>query len=303
MQTGVASVYPFKRPDGNIVGGDTMPAEDFDRRASVSRFVFREMPAIDGYLEPQDALIIVALLEEQRRRGLGGSIVDIGVYCGRSYFLFRTAAGPDAKIVGIDFFDLDPEGRGGERYSTFLHNGRKLGLQVDEESIIAGDSTSLTASAILQGGGQAAFVSIDGGHGLGQVGADGELAKECLSEHGIVAFDDTHNPLWPEVTVALADFIRASGGTFCVVGFSRFKSYVCRTEYGGVYREVLLNSPYLTFMEKEEVEYLGSKPLFLRVPIGNRILHAVFRYLRLWRLSEHAFSRFRRHRSRAGARV
>jgi SAM-dependent methyltransferase len=280
-----------------------MPAADVDLRASISRFVFREMPTIDGYLESQDALIIAALLQEQQRRGFGGSIVDIGVYFGRSYFLFRKLAAPDTKVVGVDLFGLDLNGSGADRYSIFLDNGRRLGLPVDEESIIAADSTSLPASTILQKGGKAGFVSIDGGHSLSHVKADGELARKCLSDHGIMAFDDMHNPLWPEVTVGVADFIRASRGVFCVVGFSRFKSYLCRTEYRDLYTEVLASSPYLKFMEKKEVEYLGSRPLFLRVPIGNRILHALFQHLRLSRLSELAFSRRREHRSGDGVRA
>src|SRR6185312_8438431 len=220
----------------DCIGRAPMSSADAEAHASVRRFVFREMAAVDGYLEPQDSFIMAALLEEQQRNLLQGSIVDIGVYFGRSYFLFRKASAPGTKVVGIDIFDSDATGSSEDQYSVFLENGRRLGLPVDEGLIISGDSTRLPASAILQKGGKARFISIDGGHTLAHVKADGELASECLCNHGIIAFDDTHNPVWPEVTVGLADFIRRGGGSFCVVAFSRFKSYVCRAEYRDLYR-------------------------------------------------------------------
>jgi hypothetical protein len=269
----------------------TMSSADIERHASVRRFVFHDLTAIDGYLEPQDSFIIAALLEEQQRKLLEGSIVDIGVYFGRSYFLFRKASAPGTKVVGIDIFDSDATGSSEDQYSVFLENGRRLGLPVDEGLIISGDSTRLPASAVLQKGGKARFISIDGGHALSHVKADGQLASECLCDHGIIAFDDTHNPVWPEVTVGLADFIRNSRDAFCVVAFSRFKSYVCRAEYRDLYRDVLSNSPDLKFLEKEEVEYLGSTVMFLQVPVGNRILYELCQRVGLSGLSGLALSR------------
>ena len=167
-----------------------MPAADADRHASFRHFVFRDLPGIRGYLEPQDALIISALLREQRNSHLAGCIVDIGVYFGRSYFLFRKIASPGTKVVGIDVFDSKSIGSETDQYSAFLDNGRRLGLPVDESLVLAGDSTILPAAVILQKCGKAAFVSIDGGHRLDQVKADAELASGCLADHGIEPVDE-----------------------------------------------------------------------------------------------------------------
>lgn len=266
-----------------------MPPEGQDRHASLRRFIFRALPTIEGYLEPQDALIAACLLEEQQRNGLAGGIAEIGVYFGRSYFFFMKAAPPGEKVVGVDIFEPAEIGTKRDPYAAFLAHGARLGLAVDENRIIRADSRLLAASAIVEQCDRVRFFSIDGGHSLGHVKADSALASACLADHGVIAFDDAHNPLWPEVTIGISDFIRENRGAFCVVAFSRFKAYACRLKYRNFYRKALAGSPLLNCLGREEAEYLGSKALFLRVPMRNRLLHEAFQRLGLPTLAERAF--------------
>jgi hypothetical protein len=269
--------------------GEAVPPDAPDHQASLRRFIFRELPTIEGYLEPQDALIAGCLLEEQRRNGLAGGIAEIGIYFGRSYFFFMKAAPSGEKVVGIDLFEPGETATQADPYAALLAHGARLGLPVDRDLIIRADSRLLAAPAITEQCGKVRFFSIDGGHSLGHVKADSALARACLADHGIIAFDDAHNPLWPEVTVGISDFIRENRGGFCIVAFSRFKAYACRLEFRGLYRRVLMDSPFLDCLGKEEAEYLGSKALFLRVPMRNRLLHEAFLRLGLPAIAERAF--------------
>lgn len=262
---------------------------DTARHASVKKFIFHNLPKITGYLDPQDALVFATLVEGQQRSRITGGIAEIGVYFGRSYYLLRTVSSPETNIVAVDIFDSNAIGSDSDQYSTFLQNGRRLQMPVDENLVITADSTTLSPAEIVERCGPVRFFSIDGGHSLDDVKADSNLASACLSDDGIIAFDDAHNPRWPEVTIGVSDFIRRNEGKFSVLAFTRFKAYVCRVQHQSFYRDVVMNAPNLACLDKEEVEYLGSKAIFLQVPAKRRILYEMFQRLRLPSLAERAF--------------
>jgi Methyltransferase domain len=259
-------------------------------KADIRRFIFRKLARIDGYLEPQDAFVFTALVRGQELAKIAGGIAEVGVYFGRSYFLLRRVASPDTKIAAIDLFDSHAIGSQVDQYSQFLENGRSLSLPVDERLVIAADSTTLLPGAILEKAGKIRFFSIDGGHAIGNVKSDSALAKECLCDSGVIAFDDVHNPRWPEVTIGLSDFIRENDGKYSVIAFTRFKAYVCESDQLSFYRHVLLDSPILRPLERDEIEYMGSKALFLHVSVKRRILYEIFQRLRLFGVAGRFFN-------------
>ena len=163
--------------------------------SALRKFIFHDLHTVEGYIDPPDALVFLSLLQGQNNGGFAGGIAEIGVFYGRSYFLFRKIVGEKSKIVAIDLFDIG-EGGNGElpQYARFLANGRRLGIPVDEDLIITGDSTQLQAKEIVERAGRIRFFSIDGGHMLSHVAADSGLAMASLAGHGIIAFDDTFNP-------------------------------------------------------------------------------------------------------------
>lgn len=259
-------------------------------KSSIRKFIFHDLQMIDGYIDPPDALVFLTLLERQKDRHLDGAIAEIGVYYGRSYFLVRKIAGAEEKILGIDLFDIGETADGKKpQYSRFLENGRKLGLPVDEDLIIAGDSTRLSPSQLIEKAGRVRFFSIDGGHMLEHVVADSGLAREALADHGVIAFDDTFNPAWPEVTVGLADFLRACNGALSAFCMTKYKTYVCRSEYRDLYREIIANSPNLTAFDHIETEFLGAPVTRLHNPIRRRMVYEFMMRTGMSALSERAY--------------
>jgi hypothetical protein len=194
-------------------------------KADLRKFIFDDLQTVEGYLDPPDALVFLSLLQAQSDKGLNGGVAEIGVFYGRSYFLFKKLCNGGDKVLAIDLFDIDQQTSGGvTQYSRFLENGERLGLPVDENLIITGDSTKLPASEITDKVGRIRFFSIDGGHMLNHVVSDSVLAMDTLADHGIIAFDDTFNPAWPEVTVGVSDFLRSRKDEFAAFCMTKYKT-------------------------------------------------------------------------------
>jgi hypothetical protein len=259
---------------------------------SIRKFIFRDLKTVDGYIDPPDALVFLCLLETQRKAGLKGGIAEIGVFYGRSYFLFKRIGGEGEKIVAIDLFDIGRKpGTDGisPQYVKFLENGRRLGIPVDEELVIKADSTRLEASDIVGKAGRIRFFSIDGGHMLAQVAADSRLAMHSLAAHGIIAFDDTFNPAWPEVTIGVADFLREHADSFTAFCMTKYRTYVCRHDFHDFYHEAIATAPALGAFEHSETKFLASPVIRLHDPVARRVLYELMTRTGMGALAERVY--------------
>ncbi len=238
------------------------------------RFIFQELRSVEGYIDPPDALVFKALLQAQTRSALHGGIAEIGVYYGRSYFLLRKFAQAQEKVLGVDLFDLDPPQDGSlDQYERLMESGRRLGFAMDEDLIIKGDSTRLSPADITSRIGPARFFSIDGGHHLHHVLADAKLALEVIAPHGVIVFDDTFNPVWPEVTVGVADFLRTHGHNLACFAMTKYKTYVCRREFHAIYADAIATDPDLQALAHVETQFLGSRVVRLHNPMRRRVMY------------------------------
>jgi hypothetical protein len=258
--------------------------------ADLRKFIFDDLQTVEGYIDPPDALVFLSLLGAQTDSGLNGGVAEIGVFYGRSYFLFKKVCNGGDKVLAIDLFDIDQQMNGDvTQYSRFLENGERLGLPVDEDLIIKGDSTQLQPSAITDKAGRIRFFSIDGGHMLQHVVSDSTLAMETLADHGIIAFDDTFNPAWPEVTVGVSDFLRTRQDQFAAFCMTKYKTYVCRREFYNFYRNAIANAADLMAFDHVETEFLGSKAIRLHNPMGRRMVYEVMVRSGMRSLSERVY--------------
>lgn len=253
--------------------------------SNLRKFVFHDLHIVEGYIEPPDALVFTSLLTAQSNGGLTGGVAEIGVFYGRSYFLFRKICEESGdNVLGIDLFDVKPA-----QYERFLENGRRLGLPVDETLIIRGDSTKLQPLEITARVGRTRFFSIDGGHMLHHLAADSVLAAETLAGHGVIAFDDTFNPAWPEVTVGVSDFLRERADEFAAFCMTKYKTYVCRRDFHKFYRNAVRGSPDLGTLHHAETHFLGWKVTHLNNPMSRRIAYEVMLRCGMGALSERAY--------------
>ncbi len=256
----------------------------------VRKFIFHDLQKIDGYIDPPDALVFLSLLRFQENSGFSGGIAEIGIYYGRSYFLLKKAAGPHGPVLAIDLFDMDEQPDGSRaQYRRFLDNGGKLGLPVDEALVIRGDSTKLRPEDVTDRIGEVRFFSIDGGHMLHHVEADSQLAGATLADCGIIAFDDTFNPAWPEVTVGVADFLRSQAGRFSAFCMTKYKTYVCRSSFHDLYLSAITQAPDLKRFAHQRIRFLGDDVIRLENPVGRRIAYELLSHAGLGRFSERIY--------------
>ena len=256
---------------------------------SIRKFIFHDLQAIEGYIDPPDALVFLAALRAQKSSALEGGLAEIGVYYGRSYFLLRKICGDVAKIVAIDPFDIKRTGQETTQYDQFVAAGRQLGLFVDEQRVIRSDSTLLKPEEITEKAGPVRFFSIDGGHMLHHVEADSSLAAATLAEHGVIVFDDTFNPAWPEVTAGVVDFLRREAGRFSVFCLTKYKTYICHKTFQEFYSRAIATSHELKPFDQLDTEFLGSTAIRLHNPMRRRIAYEVMVGLGMRALSERAY--------------
>ncbi|WP_337267334.1 class I SAM-dependent methyltransferase [Oryzifoliimicrobium ureilyticus] len=254
--------------------------------SNIRKFVFQDLHKVEGYIDPPDALVFVSIVEDQDHARMEGGLAEIGVYYGRSYFLLRKITNLKEKVLAVDLFNI---GEGGKQYRRFLDNGNLLGIPVDENCVIRGDSTALRPELIKEKVGQVRFFSIDGGHLFQDVVHDSRLAEQSLAPHGVIAFDDTFNPAWPEVTVAVGDFLRSSEDKLKAFCMTKYKTYVCRSEFYDFYVDVIRNSQHLKAFRHEEVDFLGSKVLRLHNPMKRRIAYELLSRSGMKNMSDWAY--------------
>ncbi len=258
--------------------------------ASLRKFIFNDLQTVEGYIDPPDALVYLSLLQAQDKAGMGGGVAEIGVFYGRSYYLMKKIVGDAGKVLAIDLFDLGEAADGTPtQYQRFLDYGKRLGLAVDQDLVIKGDSTRLRPSDITDRLGRVRFFSIDGGHMLGHVVSDAALATDALAEHGIIAFDDTFNPAWPEVTVGVADFLRERADTFSAFCMTKYKTYVCRRAFHDVYYRAIREAPDLAAFRHVDTQFLGSKTVRLHNPMGRRMVYELMVHAGMRGLSERVY--------------
>jgi hypothetical protein len=205
----------------------------------MNRYLRRDFFQVDGYTSFFDARLFDYFLELQSREGIAGSMAEIGVHHGRSFFLLARARRGGEHALAVDLFEddalyQDPLGLG--RGRRFEQNCSRLGVTLTADEIFSGPSTGIAAAEIRRRIGQVRFFSVDGGHRYDDVIHDMRLAASVLHPRGIIVADDYMNAQWPEVSLALADWLRQPGNTFSPFLSSSSKLYLCARSERQFYR-------------------------------------------------------------------
>jgi Methyltransferase domain len=256
-----------------------MDADESERAVVVAHlpkpthdYIFREMKAVQGYLDPVDALMISTILIAQSKALLSGGIAEIGVYFGRSFFLMAGLLRPDEHAFAADLFNVGMCSSGDSfQLASFLASGKKLGILIDRDMIHAGSSRALSAERIISKTGALRFAHIDGGHLLADVESDSILAKDAIADFGVLCFDDFCNPEWPEVSLGVFDFLRTNSSRFAAFALSQKKIFVCQLAYFDWYQSIIRDAPVLRKIRRINVDLLGRSSIHLRQTHFERI--------------------------------
>lgn len=189
---------------------------------------------IQGWLTRVTSLRTMDILAFQEENEINGSLLEIGVFCGKYFSLLaRSAYATNSKLLGIDTFEWTSESRvhealalSAETASAKVTLWKKLSNECSPNQIIS----------FLEV--RPRFISIDGSHDCEDVFLDLELSEQILSSNGIVAVDDFLNPLTLGVNEAVHKFFLRPRVTVPVAYISN-KLFLSHRSMADKYKEAI----------------------------------------------------------------
>ena len=235
---------------------------------AAERYLAEQFHRVRGASSKIGAIVATRVLAAQSAGGVRGHIAEIGVYEGRFFISLALCAQPGEKLIATDVFTWPDEGVA----DRFLANCRFHGVNPDDVLVQKAATQTLTPDAYRKAaGGPVRFLHVDGAHKYDSVLHDLQLAKAALHPQGVICLDDVLHPLYPALTIAAGDWLKANPefALFAVVDRESFASackfMLCRREHARFYREALVaSSPELLF--KHRAQYFGDEALIFSAP-------------------------------------
>jgi hypothetical protein len=243
----------------------------------------------EGFLHRLDALIIREIIAGQIQHEIHGSLAEIGVHYGRSFFLLAAGRSGTEKSLAIDLFEddeLHKNPHGISRSVGFTVNSLKYGVTFSHEEILKSSSLELGPNDITKRAGPVRLFSVDGGHMYRHVANDLVLAEHVLVAGGVICVDDAFTPLWPEVAMATFDWLRAIDGHFVPFLSTPDKLYICRPEYVHLYERIIKQDKSLTSRIFRTISLLGHPVLVLSSSPASKVMEHFI--TKLFSLGKHA---------------
>jgi hypothetical protein len=178
---------------------------------------FHQVP---GFTIPESLGIWDCLLRFQLEKERSASLLEIGVYYGKSAALLAIHSRPDEQLVLVD--PSAPAESALELLQSIKPEGVSLLKKMSSDRAVW--NLVATHSRAFR------WIHIDGDHKGETVYNDLLLANELLSPNGIICLDDFMNPRYPQITFIVCNFIEL----FCqelrmfLCGFN--KAYLVRPD-------------------------------------------------------------------------
>jgi hypothetical protein len=203
-------------------------------------YVQGRMTAVEGFLAPLDAGLMMALDLAQQGLGLDGDLAEIGVCQGRSAILLAHLAKAGERVHAIDVFDLHWPNPPYNDPDRFIGNVLAQGIDLARFNVIKTDTT-LDADRALAGlgEGRTRLFHIDGDHRLVNILADARIALKATHRQGALVFDDVFSYLMPEVTEGLLRIL-AGRADFVPLALTPQKLYVVAAALKAHYARYLI---------------------------------------------------------------
>jgi hypothetical protein len=243
-------------------------------RESINQFLRWNFYRTEGHINRLDAVLFREIIAAQIGDAIHGSLAEIGVHYGRSFFLLAKGRSAGEKSLAIDLFEDDElhtnrEGIG--RFGGFRANCQRYGFTLSSDEIWKGSSLEASAEEIIRRVGPVRFFSIDGGHMYAHVTNDLSLAQEVMVAGGVICVDDIFNPLWPEVPIATFDWLRKMNCRFVPFAATSGKLYICQREYNSFYQAVIKRDKWLASAAFRTTTVLDHPLLVLLPSITSRV--------------------------------
>ena len=176
----------------------------------IAAYCLRGHESVAGWLQPGATSLIWSVIEIQRHERISGDVVEIGVWHGKLFILLSLSLAPFEKASAVDPFNMPG-------YSNFVAAFQRTLTQfeIPPEQVVTHQMKSEEiplglASSFL--GESVRLISLDGEHRRASIVHDLRLAKEVLSDFGVILVDDVFSAWVPSVTEGIIDFLRRDAG-------------------------------------------------------------------------------------------
>mmetsp|Transcript_15409 Transcript_15409/g.39165 ORF Transcript_15409/g.39165 Transcript_15409/m.39165 type:complete len:234 (-) Transcript_15409:62-763(-) len=191
------------------------------------------------------AAVLASVMRLQRDLGVRGSVAEVGVLAGASFFPLLLLTQPGEAALAMDCFAEDQGANvDGSGYSAAVPSAAEFSRLLErsvpqdnlrQRAIILQCNSATVSPAELQSllpadtCGVRVF-SIDGCHTAEATASDCALAAAMTAPGGVLMLDDVFNPHWPGVSSGLMRFLQEhpSGFKPFFIGFN--KVLLCRAE-------------------------------------------------------------------------
>jgi hypothetical protein len=229
------------------------------------RFLHSGRLSVNGFCDAIDCAFFCGLLHAQRALGVSGAVAEIGVWEGLSFIPLVLGLGEGERALAIDGFELAGGDGAAERYGVATEErlranvARHTTARPDQVAVWKRLSTHVEAREILEHVGPVRFFSIDGHHSYEAVLHDLDIAAESLGPDGIVAVDDFSNHQFPEVCLAVAEWLRHRKDDLAPFAITPGKLYLSRPARARHYKEALARLEGGPAVLDGETAFLGAK--------------------------------------------
>jgi hypothetical protein len=197
-------------------------------------FYNRLVVPIPGWLLQGAAIRTMNVLEFQEQSGVSGSLLEIGIYCGK-YFSVLMRHGRDQKtvVLGVDTFQMaNPE-------KVIEHLKPVMAETGTSAKFLKASSIDCDPVSLLNHLGQRPrFISIDGSHEKEDVHWDLELAEYIAAPGSVIAVDDFINPVAFGVNEGVHTFF-SRPRRFVPWAYGENKLFLSDRNWARRYREML----------------------------------------------------------------
>ena len=220
----------------------TLAADTYIPHQQLDRYLRSGIRHVSGWLDSRSAEIIATLGLYQPSAETQGSVGEIGVHHGKLFILLDLLRRPGEKSFAVDLFDLQQEnidnsGLGDLR--RFSENLERYSRGPQSIVMFQRNSIGLQPDELLRACGPARLLSVDGGHTADCTLNDLRIADAILTERGIAVVDDYFNPMWPDVSVGVGQYVFDPPSKLRPFAIAPNKLFLARPEWHDEYRAVL----------------------------------------------------------------
>jgi hypothetical protein len=178
-----------------------------------------------GFFLPEAAGAWDVILDFQETSGLPGHLAEIGVWMGKSAALLALHARPDERLVLID---QGFPGQTRELMDSLAPRKSLVYLEQRSSRPVPLPESSTWPRSFR-------FIHIDGEHTGEAVNNDLRLASLWLSDAGAICLDDFFNPMYPQLTSAVFEFLATHRHELTLFLCGHNKGYLCRPTASHLY--------------------------------------------------------------------